>query len=112
MIAVPESLNQPIPDAVLMARLAQRDSRALIELERRYGASLYALVYAIVMDPGRAERVVARVFEHMWHTSVAIDMQRPGSRSPWNWLSHTARELAHSALAGVRLQATNGGRSR
>lgn len=113
MTAVPESLNRPVSDALLMERLAQRDSRALIELERRYGASLYALVYAIVMDPAHAERVVARVFEHMWHTSGAFDKQRHGprgARGPWNWLRHAARELAYSTLAGTRFQATTGGR--
>ena len=112
MTAVPEALSHPIADAVLMERLAQRDSRALIELERRYGASLYALVYAIVMDPAHAERVVARVFEHMWHTSVGFDKQRRGPRGPWSWLRHAARELAYSTLAGTRLQTTTGGRSR
>ena len=42
---------QPIvADVVLMRRLAQRDSTALVELQCRHRGSLYAQVYGILMD--------------------------------------------------------------
>jgi len=109
MGALPPSPSAPVSDAALMQRLAQRDSRALIEFERRHGASLYALVYAIVMDPPRAERVVSRVFEHLWDTSIAFDSQR---RSPWSWLRNAARELAYADVAGKHDNSLRGGISR
>jgi len=100
MTAVPASPSHPIPpipDAVLMRRLAQRDSRALIELERRYGASLYAQVYGQVMDPKRAEQIVAQVFEYLWETSIFFDSQLGG---PWNLMRRVARELARTPFGG------------
>ena len=88
-----------------MQRLAQRDSRALIELERRYGASLYALVYGMVVDPKRAEEIVTQVFEYMWQTSMVFDSRRGG---PWNLLRRAARELARAAPSGNELRSLGG----
>lgn len=81
-----------LADAVLMERLAQRDSTALVELERRYRGSLYALVYGIMMDSKHADRVVHDIFVQLWHASDRYTLKR----SVWNWLRQMASELAHA----------------
>ena len=101
---VPES---PIlPDAILLERLVQRDSTALIELERRHHTSLYAQVYGMVVDASLADRVVRETFAHLWYAAARF----VGTRSASSWLRDTARELARAELAlrarlssGVRL---------
>jgi DNA-directed RNA polymerase specialized sigma24 family protein len=82
-----------VPDATLMERLAQRDSTALIELERRHRGSIYAQVYGILMDSALAERVVRDVFAQVWFAAGRFT----GKRSAWSWLRETAAELARAA---------------
>lgn len=86
----------PIPDADLINRMAQRDATALIELERRHAASLYALVYGILMDADRAERVVAEAFAQVWHAAARLSGRHRGA---YSWLSHAAKELARADRA-------------
>lgn len=86
----------PIPDADLMQRVAERDATALIELQRRHAASLYALVYGILMDAERAERVVAEAFAQMWHAAARLHGRHRGA---FTWLSHAAKELARADRA-------------
>jgi RNA polymerase sigma-70 factor (ECF subfamily) len=81
----------PVPDAVLVNRMARRDSTALIELQRRHGPSLYALVYGILMDPERADRLVAEVFEQAWHAAELLTERHRGA---YAWLQQAARERA------------------
>lgn len=84
-----------VADAVLMNRLALRDSTALVELERRHRASLYAQAYGILMDATVAERVVRDTFSQLWFAAARYS----GSRSPWSLLRDIARELARAELA-------------
>lgn len=88
----------PVPDAALVRRMAQRDATALIELERRYASSLYAQVYAIVIDRERAERVVARAFEQIWHAAVRV---HGGTAGALTWLQRAASELARAERSGA-----------
>ena len=81
----------PVPDAVLVNRMARRDSTALIELQRRYSPTLYALVYGILMDPERAERLVEEVFEQVWHAAALLSQRHRGA---YAWLREAARERA------------------
>ncbi len=91
MATLPLTTPTVIPDAALVSRMAQRDATALVELQRRYGASLYALVYAILMDAERAERLVADVFEQVWHAAEQLSQRRHGAHS---WLRQAAKERA------------------
>jgi len=91
MTTLPVPVPVPIPDAVLVHRMARRDATALVELERRYGATLYALVYGILMDPERAERLVAEVFEQVWHAAELLNKRHRGA---YAWLRQAARERA------------------
>lgn len=84
-----------VADAVLMNRLAQRDSTALVELERRHRGSLYAQVYGVLMDATLAERVVRDAFAQLWFAASRYT----GTRSPGSMLREMARELARAELA-------------
>lgn len=91
-------MPSPIPDQVLLNRVAGRDATALIELQRRYGPSLYALVYGILMDAERAERVVAEVFEQVWHAAGLLLRRRRGADA---WLRETAKARAQATRAAA-----------
>ncbi|HEX9348913.1 MAG TPA: hypothetical protein VF919_15175 [Gemmatimonadales bacterium] len=82
-------------DADLVQRLAQRDSTALIEVERRHWSSLYAQVYGMLVEPALAERVVREVFTQLWFAAERFPLRS----SLWNWLRDMARELARAELA-------------
>ena len=82
-------------DADLVQRLAQRDSTALIEVERRHWSSLYAQVYGMLVESALAERVVREVFTQLWFAAERFPL-RP---SLWTWLRDMARELARAELA-------------
>ena len=84
-----------LSDAELLQRLAQRDSTALIEVERRHWSSLYAQVYGMVIDSTLAERVVRDVFTELWFAAERFPLRR----SVWNWLRDMARELARAEQA-------------
>jgi DNA-directed RNA polymerase specialized sigma24 family protein len=71
--------------------MARRDSTALIELQRRHGPSLYALVYGILMDAESAERLVEEVFEQVWHAAELLSQRHRGA---YSWLRQVARERA------------------
>lgn len=84
-----------VADAVLMNRLAQRDSTALVELERRHRSSLYAQAYGVLMDATAAERVVRDTFAQLWFEAVRYTSKR----SPLTLLREMARELARAERA-------------
>lgn len=84
-----------VSDASLLERVAQRDATALIELERRHRASLYAQVYGMLWDSTRTERVVADVFAQIWHAANRL----VGKHSPWSWMRKAAAQLAQEERA-------------
>jgi len=91
MATLPLTTPIVVPDAALLRRMAQHDATALVELQRRYGGSLYAMVYGILMDPERAERLVADVFEQVWHAAEQLSLRHRGADA---WLRKAARERA------------------
>src|SRR5438045_1407208 len=54
------SPQPPVADADLIRRIVRRDSTALIELERRHHASLYAQAFGILMESKLAARMGRR----------------------------------------------------
>lgn len=86
----------PVADSVLMDRLARRDSTALVELERRHRASLYAQAYSVLMDAGSAERVVRDAFSQLWFAAATASR---ASETAWSLLRDMARELARAERA-------------
>lgn len=93
---IPSSLPQRplVADAVLLERVAHRDSTALIELERRYRPSLYAQAYGILMDSLSAERVVREVFAQLWFTAERFVVRSSLSK----WLRMMAKDLSRAEL--------------
>ena len=95
MSAMLEPDRPLLSDAELLQRLAKRDSTALIEVERRHWSSLYAQVYAMLVESDAAERVVREVFTQLWFAAERF----PLKRSLWTWLRDMARELSRAELA-------------
>jgi DNA-directed RNA polymerase specialized sigma24 family protein len=95
MSAMLEPTVPVVADSVLMKRLAQRDSTALVELERRHYASLYAQAYGVLMDGFAAERVVRDTFAQLWFGAAEYTPKR----SPLSLLRDMARELARAERA-------------
>src|SRR5205809_3366921 len=91
----PQPSQRPlIPDAALLRRVIHRDRAALIELERRHRASLYAKAYGILMDSTKAERVVQEVFAQLWFAAERFVVRR----NLWTWLRMLAKDLARAEL--------------
>jgi|RhiMetdeSRZDD1v2_1073273.scaffolds.fasta_scaffold2079908_2 DNA-directed RNA polymerase specialized sigma24 family protein len=101
MTTLPISIPGPQPDAILLRRMAARDARALTELQHRYGASLYALVYGILMDSDRSERLVTEVFEQLWQAAELVTQRHHGA---FAWLRQAARKSAMKHRAVVDSQ--------
>lgn len=95
MAAVIQPQRTLVPDAELMMRLVQRDSTALIELERRHRNSIYAQVYAILMDPAVSERVVTSVFAQLWNGAAWFS----GKQTAWDLLRQMAADYARAERA-------------
>src|SRR5260370_40238849 len=92
----PEPSRRPVvADADLLRRVVQRDSTALVELERRHHTSLYAQAYAILMDSMLADRVVGEVFAQLWYAAGRFVMR---GRTLWSWLRDRAKELGRAGL--------------
>ncbi len=91
----PQPSQRPlVADADLLKRVIKRDSTALIELERRHRASLYAKAYGILMDSTKAERVVQEVFAQLWFAAERFVVRR----NLWTWLRMLAKDLARAEL--------------
>lgn len=90
-------------DTSLVARLQQRDPRALAELYDRYGRVAYSLILRVVRDAGIAEDLVQETFLRVWNRVHGFDGQR-GSIGPW--LLAVARNRAIDYLR------SSGGRER
>jgi len=95
MSAVLEPQSPMLSDAALVERVIQRDSTALIELERRHRGSLYAQVYAALADATLAEAIVRDAFTEFWLAAPRFTEQR----SATTWLRSMTRELARAELA-------------
>lgn len=85
----------PVDDAVLMTRLAKRDSTALVELERRHRSSLYAQAYGVLVDAVAADRVVRDVFSQLWLEAPLYT----GAQSVSSLLRDMTHELARAEQA-------------
>lgn len=91
----PTPHSAPVADAILLRRVAKRDSTALVELERRHHRSLYAQAYAILMDATAAERVVRDTFTQLWFDAPEYTIMP----SAWDLLRGITRELARAEQA-------------
>jgi RNA polymerase sigma-70 factor (ECF subfamily) len=86
-------------DAALLARIVDRDERAVEELYTRYSRPLYSLAYQVTGAERFAQDVVQEVFVALWKDAARFDPSR-GAVAPW--LFSLAR---HKAIDLVRREA-------
>jgi len=78
-------------DVQLVERMAAGDRDAHEQFCERHRLSLYAQVYALLVDAASAEKVVEEAFERAWHAAKHF---HPGAGSAFAWLSEIARSVA------------------
>lgn len=83
-------------EAALLARIRERDERALEDLYARYSGPLYGLAYQVTRSERFAQDVVQEVFVAVWRDAARFDPTR-GALGPW--LFSLAR---HKAIDLVR----------
>ena len=88
-------------DASLLARIVERDERAVEALYARYSGPLYSLAYQVTGADRFAQEVVQEVFVAVWRQADRFDPAR-GSVGPW--LFSLAR---HKAIDLVRREANH-----
>ncbi len=86
-------------DAALLARIVDRDERAVEELYARYSGPLYSLAYRVTGAERFAQDVTQEVFIALWKDASRFDPSR-GAVAPW--LFSLAR---HKAIDLVRREA-------
>jgi RNA polymerase sigma-70 factor, ECF subfamily len=86
-------------DAALLARIVDRDERAVESLYARYSGPLYSLAYQVTGADRFAQEVVQEVFIAVWKDATRFDPTR-GALAPW--LFSLAR---HKAIDLVRREA-------
>jgi len=103
-IRVPEPTSDQaeqrrLEEAALLARIRDRDERAVEELYARYSGPLYSLAYQVTGADRFAQDVVQEVFLAVWKDAARFDPAR-GALAPW--LFSLAR---HKAIDLVRREA-------
>jgi RNA polymerase sigma factor (sigma-70 family) len=88
-----------VEDAALMARIVDKDERAVEALYARYSGPLYSLAYQVTGADRFAQDVVQEVFVALWRDAGRFDPAR-GAVAPW--LFSLAR---HKAIDLVRREA-------
>lgn len=86
-------------DVALLARIVDRDERAVEELYARYSGPLYSLAYQVTGAERFAQDVIQEVFIALWRDASRFDPSR-GAVAPW--LFSLAR---HKAIDLVRREA-------
>ena len=86
-------------DAALLARIVERDERAVEALYARYSGPLYSLAYQVTGAERFAQDVIQEVFVALWRDANRFDPSR-GAVAPW--LFSLAR---HKAIDLVRREA-------
>lgn len=101
---VPEPLDDQsrrrAEDAAILARVVERDERAIEQLYSRYSGPVYSLAYQVTRSERFAQDVVQEVFIAVWKDAARFDPAR-GNVGPW--LFSLAR---HKAIDFVRREQT------
>src|SRR2546426_571431 len=97
----PAATHQRTPDRALIEQLLADDEHAYRELLARYRSMVYAIAYAVLVDPERAEAAVVQTFREARRTAeglhyrglgaLGVDQHRVGDR------------VHHAAVAGQQL---------
>jgi RNA polymerase sigma-70 factor, ECF subfamily len=91
LLPAPEAAS----DGALLARICQRDERALTLLYTRYADVVYGLAFRIVRQAEVAEEVTQETFLRVWRGAHTFQGEPSGFRS---WLFRIARNLALDQL--------------
>lgn len=86
-------------DVAILARIVERDERAVEELYARYSGPLYSLAYQVTGAERYAQDVIQEVFVAVWREAGRFDPARGAVAS---WLFSLAR---HKAIDLVRREA-------
>lgn len=71
-----------VTDADLMARVANRDKRALEELYARHASAAFGLALRMMGERNSAEDLVQEAFWRVWRRAGTFELQR-GQFAPW-----------------------------
>ncbi len=93
------AITTPTPvlsDAVLVERIAALGDRAaLAELDARYGMTLYAIAYSLLLDPDAADVTVAATLREAWRRAASFNARE---QTAGGWLAGLARKAAQDQL--------------
>ena len=78
-------------DRELLARIAERDPAALVELYDRYGRTVFGVLFRMLGTPEPAEEVTQDAFNAVWHRATTYRGDRGSVRT---WLFAIARNAA------------------
>src|SRR5256885_9343450 len=99
MVIGSRAIATPTPvlsDAVLVERIAALGDRAaLAELDARYGMTLYAIAYTLLLNPDAADVTVAATLRAAWRGAASFYTRGQTSR---RWVDRLARDAAHEQL--------------
>src|SRR2546428_907204 len=84
MVTGSRAIATPMPvlsDAVLVERIAALGDRAaLAELDARYGMTLYAIAYTLLLNPDAADVTVAATLREAWRRAASFKPRGPTAR--------------------------------
>lgn len=89
----------PVDDAVLLARIAQRDQSAMSALYDRYARIIYGLAFKSLQSVEESEEVVLDVFVQVWKIADRFDVQKGKADT---WLFTLARSRILDRLRKIR----------
>ena len=87
----PAAQQQRTPDRTLVEQLLADDERAYRELLARYRSMVYAIAYAVLVDPERAEAAVEKTFREARRTAAKF---LGASGTVPKWLTDLAHECS------------------
>lgn len=87
----PPASRYDVPDGWLLKRLARGDPGVLERIRARYGLSIYAIAYGVLMDPALSARVVDRTLVECMKTAGANTRVR---KNLYEQLAETARRIS------------------
>src|SRR6266568_4821176 len=99
MVTGSRAIATPMPvlsDAVLVERIAALGDRAaLAELDARYGMTLYAIAYTLLLNPDAADVTVAATLREAWRRAASFNARE---QTAGRWLAGLARKAAQDQL--------------
>ena len=85
-----------LSDAVLVERIAALGDRAaLAELDARYGMTLYAIAYTLLLNPDAADVAVAATLREAWRRAASFNARE---QTAGRWLAELARKAARDQI--------------